>query len=49
MKQISLASGAFEIKIKATQVRAFLGEMHRVVRWSELVDLIAPHISATVP
>ncbi len=43
MKQISLASNAFELSPKRTRKREFLAEMSRVVPWAELTMLIEPH------
>lgn len=43
MKQISLGNG-FEMSAKRTRKRAFLEEMERVVPWTDLVALIAPHM-----
>ena len=43
MKQISLASNAFELSPKRTRKREFLDEMNRVVPWAELTMLIEPH------
>lgn len=43
MKQISLAATGFELVIKRTRKREFLGEMNLVVPWAELVGLIEPH------
>ena len=37
-----LAATAFALVTKTTRKRVFLGEMNRVVPWSELVGLIAP-------
>lgn len=45
MKQISLGNG-FEMSAKRTRKRVFLEEMERVVPWTELVALIAPHMPA---
>jgi transposase, IS5 family len=42
MKQISLASG-FELVTKRTRKRVFLDEMDKVIPWSDLLALIAPH------
>ena len=42
MKQIILAASGFALVTKTTRKRVFLGEMNRVVPWSELVGLIAP-------
>ena len=42
MKQITLAASGFALVTKTTRKRVFLGEMNRVVPWSELVGLIAP-------
>ena len=49
MKQISLASSAFELRSKATRKRIFLGEMQQVVPWDELVALITPYAPAVGP
>ena len=43
MKQISLAATGFQLVIKRTRKREFLGEMNLVVPWAELVGLIEPH------
>ena len=42
MKQISLASGGYELVIKRTRKRVFLDEMNLVVPWTQLVGLIQP-------
>ena len=42
MKQISLATTAFELVTKMTRKRVFLGEMDLVVPWTQLVGLIEP-------
>ena len=42
MKQISLASGGYELVTKRTRKRVFLEEMDLVVPWTELVGLIEP-------
>ena len=46
MKQMSLASGGFELKTKRTRKREFLEEMELVVPWAELEALIVPHAPA---
>ena len=46
MKQISLAVTGFELAAKRTRKREFLEEMDRVVPWSQLLALIAPHAPA---
>jgi len=46
MKQMSLAASGFELATKRTRKRAFLNEMDRVIPWSELLALIAPHAPA---
>lgn len=46
MKQISLAATGFELATKRTRKRAFLDEMDRVIPWSQLLALIAPHAPA---
>ncbi len=46
MNQISLANSGFELASKRTRKRAFLEEMDRVIPWSDLLALIAPHAPA---
>ena len=46
MKQILLAVTGFELAAKRTRKREFLEEMDRVVPWSQLLALIAPHAPA---
>ena len=46
MKQISLAATGFELAAKRTRKREFLDEMDRVIPWSQLLALIAPHAPA---
>ena len=46
MKQISLAATGFELAAKRTRKREFLDEMDRVIPWSQLLALIAPHARA---
>jgi len=46
MKQISLAATGFELATKRTRRRVFLDEMDRVIPWSQLLALIAPHAPA---
>lgn len=46
MKQISLAATGFELAAKRTRKREFLDEMDRVIPWSDLLALIAPHAPA---
>ena len=46
MKQISLATTGFELATKRTRKREFLDEMDRVIPWSQLLALIAPHAPA---
>ena len=46
MKQISLAATGFELAAKRTRKREFLDEMDRVMPWSQLLALIAPHAPA---
>ena len=46
MKQISLAQSGFELASKRTRKRTFLDEMDRVIPWSDLLALIAPHAPA---
>ena len=43
MKQISLAATGFSFATKRTRKRAFPDEMCRVIPWTDLLALIAPH------
>ena len=45
MRQITLATGAFEIHRKPTRREKFLSDMEKVAPWQDLCGVIAPYYS----